>query len=75
MINYAARDVHNLREHTTMLENQNRFLESEFQRQIDRIVEEKNDHIARLTHIIDQTCSPATESSEARINHSSSNSC
>lgn len=74
MINFAARDVHNLREQTTMLENQNHFLESEFQRQVDRIVQEKNDQIARLTHIIDQTCSaPRSESSD--FNHASSNSC
>ena len=58
MINYADRDVHNLREQTTMLENQNRFLENEFQRQLDKVVREKNEQISRLVHIIDRTCSP-----------------
>jgi hypothetical protein len=44
-----------------MLENQNHFLESEFQRQLDRIVQEKNEQITRLIHIIDKTCSPPSE--------------
>jgi hypothetical protein len=44
-----------------MLENQNRFLENEFQRQLDKIVQEKNEQIARLIHVIDQTCSPPAE--------------
>ena len=44
-----------------MLESQNQFLESEFQRQLDRIVQEKNDQITRLIHIINQTCSPPAE--------------
>ena len=61
MINYADRDVHYLREHTTMLENQNRFLEQEFQRQLDKITLEKNEQISRLIHIIDQNCPPPNE--------------
>ncbi|UJR27852.1 hypothetical protein I4U23_009117 [Adineta vaga] len=61
MINFADRDVHYLREQTIMLENQNRFLESEFQRQLDKIVLEKNEQISRLIHIIDQTCAPPAE--------------
>jgi hypothetical protein len=61
MINYADRDVHYLREQTTMLENQNHFLETEFQRQLDKIVTEKNEQISRLIHIIDQTCPPPIE--------------
>jgi len=61
MVNYADRDVHYLREQITMLENQNRFLENEFQRQLDKIVTEKNEQIGRLIHIIDQTCPPPTE--------------
>jgi len=61
MINYADRDVHYLHEQIAMLENQNRFLESEFQRQLDKIVIEKNEQISRLIHIIDQTCPPPTE--------------
>ncbi len=64
MINHADRDVHYLREQTIMLENQNRFLESEFQRQLDKTVMEKNDQISRLIHIIDQTCSPPAEYTE-----------
>jgi len=44
-----------------MLENQNHFLENEFQRQLDRIVQEKNEQISRLIHIIDKTCSPPNE--------------
>ena len=73
MINYADRDVHYLREQTIMLENQNRFLESEFQRQLDKIVTEKNEQINRLIHIIDQTCSPpAGYTDHARdVTHSS----
>jgi hypothetical protein len=61
MINYADRDVHYLREQTAMLENENHFLENEFQRQLDKIVQEKNDQISRLIHIIDQSCSPKSE--------------
>ena len=61
MVTYADRDVHYLREQKEMLENQNRFLEGEFQRQLDKIVTEKNDQIGRLVHIIDQTCPPPTE--------------
>ena len=61
MVTYADRDVHYLREQKEMLENQNRFLEGEFQRQLDKIVTEKNDQIGRLIHIIDQTCPPPTE--------------
>ena len=61
MVNFADRDVHYLREQTIMLENQNRFLESEFQRQLDKIVLEKNEQINRLIHIIDQTCAPPAE--------------
>ena len=38
-----------------MLENQNRFLENEFQRQLDKIVQEKNEQITRLTQHIDPT--------------------
>lgn len=44
-----------------MLENQNRFLENEFQRQLDKVVTEKNEQISRLIHIIDQTCPPPHE--------------
>lgn len=44
-----------------MLENQNKFLENEFHRQLDRIVQEKNQQITRLTTIIDQTCTPPNE--------------
>lgn len=51
-----------------MLENQNQFLEQEFQRQLDRIVEEKNQQITRLTHIIDQTCSPSNEQLDEKKN-------
>ena len=61
MINFGSRDAHYFREKTEMLENQNRFLESEFQRQLDKIVMEKNEQIARLIQIIDQTCPPPTE--------------
>jgi mRNA-degrading endonuclease RelE of RelBE toxin-antitoxin system len=61
MINYADRDVQYFREQTAMLENQNHFLENEFQRQLDRIVQEKNEQISRLIHIIDQNCSPLNE--------------
>ena len=61
MINYAERDVHYLREQTTMLENQNHFLESEFQRQLEKTVQEKNEQISRLIHIIDQSCSSSYE--------------
>jgi hypothetical protein len=73
MINHADRDVHYLREQTIMLENQNRFLESEFQRQLDKTVMEKNDQISRLIHIIDQTCSPPAEYTEhvRDVTHSS----
>jgi hypothetical protein len=67
MINYAHRDIHCLREQITMLENQNRFLESEFQRQLDRIAKEKNEQISRLIHTIDQTHSPPpSESPETK---------
>ncbi len=74
MINYADRDVHYLREQTIMLENQNRFLESEFQRQLDKVVIEKNEQISRLIHIIDQTCPPPTEYTDrvSDVTHSSS---
>ncbi|CAF2421997.1 unnamed protein product [Rotaria sp. Silwood2] len=61
MINYADRDVQYLREQTIMLENQNHFLETEFHRQLDKLVMEKNEQISRLIHIIDQTCPPPTE--------------
>ena len=61
MLNYADRDVHYLREQTVMLENQNRFLENEFHRQLDKIIIEKNEQITRLIHIIDQSCPPPTE--------------
>jgi hypothetical protein len=73
MINYADRDVHYLREQTIMLENQNRFLESEFQRQLDKIVVEKNEQISRLIHIIDQTCPPPSEYTDhvSDVTHSS----
>lgn len=60
MISYADRDVHHLRERVELLESQNQFLEQEFQRQLDRITREKNEHIYRLTEIIDQTCSNIT---------------
>ncbi len=72
MINYADRDVQYFREQTAMLENQNHFLENEFQRQLDRIVQEKNDQITRLTRIIDQSCSPLNESQD-QTKHSSGN--
>ena len=58
MINFADRDVHYLREQKLLVENQNRFLESEFQRQLDQIVVEKNEQISRLLHVIEQTCPP-----------------
>jgi hypothetical protein len=61
MISYSDRDVHYLSEQKVMLENQNRFLESEFQRQLDKVVAEKNEQISRLIHIIDQTCPPPSE--------------
>ncbi|CAF1099283.1 unnamed protein product [Rotaria sp. Silwood1] len=54
-INYAHHDVHYLHEKNLILENQNHFLENEFKRQLDKIVEEKNEYINRLIHIIDQT--------------------
>lgn len=60
MIHSANHDLEHLREHTLLLENENRFLENEFQRQLDRIIREKNEQIARLTQIIDQTC-PSTK--------------
>ena len=60
MISYADRDVHHLHERIELLESQNQFLEQEFQRQLDRITREKNEHIYRLTEIIDQTCSNIT---------------
>ncbi|UJR21839.1 hypothetical protein I4U23_024913 [Adineta vaga] len=63
MINYAHRDIHYLSEQTSMLENQNHFLESEFQRQLDKIVQEKNEQISRLMHIIDQSCTKMTTDS------------
>lgn len=44
-----------------MLENQNRFLENEFQRQLDKIVMEKNEQISRLIQTIEQTCPPPVE--------------
>ncbi len=44
-----------------MLENQNHFLENEFRRQLDRIVQDKNEQITRLMNIIDQTYSPPKE--------------
>ena len=61
MLNYAHRDVHYLREQTLMLEDQNRFLENEFHRQLDKVVIEKNEQISRLIHIIDQSCLSPTE--------------
>ena len=61
MIHYAEHDTQYFREQTAMLESQNRFLEDEFKRQLDRIVQEKNEQITRLTRIIDQTCSPTHE--------------
>ena len=72
MINYADRDVQHLREHTTMLESENRFLESEFQRQLKKIVEEKNKQINQLVHIIDQTCSTSSQHQDRK--HPSGNS-
>jgi hypothetical protein len=73
MIHYADHDVQYFREQTSMLENQNRFLEDEFKRQLDRIIQEKNEQITRLTHIIDQTCSPLNEHQD-QTKHSSGNS-
>ncbi|CAF1066698.1 unnamed protein product [Rotaria sp. Silwood1] len=49
-LNYARRDVYYLQEKNLILENQNHFLENEFKRQLDKIVEEKNEHINRLIH-------------------------
>ncbi len=72
MIHYAEHDVQYFREQTTMLEDQNRFLEDEFKRQLDRIVQEKNEQITRLTRIIDQTCSPSQEQPN-QTEHSSGN--
>ena len=64
MIHYTNHDLEHLREHTLLLENENRFLENEFQRQLDRIIREKNEQIARLTQIIDQTCSSQVKSDD-----------
>jgi predicted DNA-binding ribbon-helix-helix protein len=61
MVNYAHRDVHYLREQITMLEDRNHFLESEFQRQLDKIVQDKNEQISRLIHIIDQSHTTTNE--------------
>ncbi|CAF5038780.1 unnamed protein product, partial [Rotaria magnacalcarata] len=61
LINYAHRDVHYLREKTSMLENQNRFLDDEFRRQLDKIVQEKNDQINGLIRIIDQASLQSTQ--------------
>ncbi|CAF4624268.1 unnamed protein product [Rotaria socialis] len=61
LINYAHRDVHYLREKTSMFENQNRFLDDEFRRQLDKIVQQKNDQINGLIRIIDQTSSQSTQ--------------
>ncbi|CAF1379500.1 unnamed protein product [Rotaria sp. Silwood1] len=60
-LNYAHRDVYYLQEKNLILENQNNFLENEFKRQLDKIVEEKNEHINRLIHIIDQTYTRSTQ--------------
>ncbi|CAF1524547.1 unnamed protein product [Rotaria sp. Silwood1] len=60
-LNYAHRDVYYLQEKNLILENQNHFLENEFKRQLDKIVEEKNEHINRLIHIIDQTYTRSTQ--------------
>ncbi|CAF0896750.1 unnamed protein product [Rotaria sp. Silwood1] len=60
-LNYAHRDVYYLQEKNLILENQNNFLENEFKRQLDNIVEEKNEHINRLIHIIDQTYTRSTQ--------------
>lgn len=75
MITFADRDVHYLRDQTVMLENQNRFLETEFQRQLDKIVIEKNEQISRLIQIIDQTCPPPAEYTDhvSDVTHSSGN--
>lgn len=61
MISYTERDLQYLREQKEMLENQNRFLESEFQRQLDKIVMEKNEQISRLIQTIEQTCPPPVQ--------------
>ena len=68
MIHSTNHDLEHLREHTVMLENENRFLENEFQRQLDRIIREKNEQIARLTQIIDQTC-PSVKKDEQPDHH------
>ncbi|CAF4815746.1 unnamed protein product [Rotaria magnacalcarata] len=44
-----------------MLENQNRFLDDEFRRQLDKIVQEKNDQINGLIRIIDQASLQSTQ--------------
>lgn len=51
-----------------MLENENRFLDNEFRRQLDKIVQEKNEQINKLMHIIDQATLEAT-SLRASINN------
>lgn len=54
MISYADRDIQFLREQKDLLENQNRFLENEFQRQLEKVIAGKNEEIANLRRIIDQ---------------------
>ena len=67
LIHHATRDAENLRERTAMLENENCFLEQEFQRQLDRISQEKNEQIARLTKIIDEKFSSTTKSKDSQL--------
>jgi DNA anti-recombination protein RmuC len=74
MISFADRDVQHLREQKELLENQNNFLESEFQRQLDKIVADKNEKISQLTHIIEQTCPPPKEYKDSMNNAACSSS-
>ena len=39
-----------------MLEEQNQFLENEFQQQLERVSTDKNEQISRLTQIVDRQC-------------------
>ena len=41
-----------------MLEEQNQFLENEFQNQLERVSSDKNEQISRLTQIVDRQCVP-----------------
>ncbi|CAF0877132.1 unnamed protein product [Didymodactylos carnosus] len=61
MIYFGNRDVHYLREQTARLEEQNKFLEEEFRRQLQKIHQDKNEQITRLRQIIDKACPPPDE--------------